>query len=122
MGENRFTRELRLLTPSHFQFVFDQAIPAVSPQLTLLARVNNLEHPRLGITISKKNVRLAHERNRLKRHIRESFRLRQQQLPAIDIIAIGKKNADNLTNQQLAQTLDKLWNKLSRRCANSRSG
>ena len=116
MGENQFSRELRLLTPSHFTYVFSDAIPAVSPQFTLLARINSNDKPRLGITISKKRVRKAHDRNRLKRLIRESFRHRAQQLPPIDIIVIGKSGADSLSNDEIFTALDKLWRKLVKRC------
>ncbi|GGD71862.1 ribonuclease P protein component [Lacimicrobium alkaliphilum] len=116
MGENQFSRELRLLTPAHFENVFQQAIPAVSPQLTLLARANQLSHPRLGITLSKKRVRKAHDRNRLKRVIRESFRLHQHQLPKTDIVVVGKTGLAQLSNQQLFTLLERLWKKLSHRC------
>lgn len=115
MGE-QFTRELRLLTPSHFKFVFDEAIPAVSPQLTLLARHNSLDFPRLGITIAKKRVKLAHDRNRVKRLIRESFRANQLELPKTDIIVIGKHGLDKLSNEEIFNLLNKLWKKLSHRC------
>ncbi|MBU3020212.1 ribonuclease P protein component [Aestuariibacter sp. A3R04] len=117
MGENTFSRELRLLTPSHFTYVFDNAIPAVSPAFTLLARKNDLSHPRLGITLAKKRIKKAHERNRLKRLIRESFRHHQHVLPAIDIIVVGKSGADALTNDQVFSLLDKQWKKLAKRCA-----
>ena len=116
MGKHSFSRELRLLTPSHFQFVFDQATPAVSPQITVLARINHLDHARLGITIPKKRVRKAHDRNRIKRIIRESFRLSQHQLPNVDIVVVGKSNLDSLSNQELTSLLAKLWKKLSHRC------
>lgn len=122
MGENSFSRELRLLTPTHFENVFSQAIPAVSPQLTILARKNLYNHPRIGITLSKKRVRKAHDRNRLKRLIRESFRLQQHQLPYVDIVVVGKNGLDKMTNQQVSQLLGKLWKKLSHRCAQSQSG
>ena len=122
MGENSFSRELRLLTPSHFENVFQQAIPAVSPQITLLARYNTNSHPRLGITISKKRVKKAHDRNRLKRVIRESFRLNQHTLPNIDIVVVGKSGLDSLSSQQLSNQLCKLWKKLIRRCEQSQSG
>nr|WP_252735771.1 ribonuclease P protein component [Aestuariibacter sp. A3R04] len=117
VGENTFSRELRLLTPSHFTYVFDNAIPAVSPAFTLLARKNDLSHPRLGITLAKKRIKKAHERNRLKRLIRESFRHHQHVLPAIDIIVVGKSGADALTNDQVFSLLDKQWKKLAKRCA-----
>ncbi|WP_109340957.1 ribonuclease P protein component [Saliniradius amylolyticus] len=116
MGENQFSRELRLLTPTHFEYVFQQATPAVSPQLTLLARHNQLKHPRLGITLSKKRVKTACQRNRIKRILRESFRHRQHQLPSIDIVVVGKSGLDQLTNQQIFDLLERQWKKLSHRC------
>ncbi|AUC90089.1 MAG: ribonuclease P protein component [Alteromonas sp.] len=119
MGENNFSRELRLLTPSHFTYVFDNATPAVSPSFTILARKNSHDNPRLGITIAKKRVRKAHDRNRLKRIVRESFRLKQHHLPNVDIIVIGKSGADNLSNEEVFSTLEKLWKKLNKRCGNS---
>ena len=122
MGENSFSRELRLLTPSHFENVFNKAIPAVSSQITLLAKHNNLGHPRLGITISKKRVKKAHDRNRLKRAIRESFRLNQHDLPKADIVVVGKSGLGEMTNAELFSLLSKLWKKLSRRCDQSPSG
>jgi ribonuclease P protein component len=121
VSENSFSRELRLLTPTHFENVFQKAIPSVSPQLTVLARFNQLDHPRLGITVSKKRVRHAHKRNRIKRLIRESFRLYQHQLPNADIVVVGKTGLDKMTNQQITLLLGKLWKKLSQRCAQSQS-
>ena len=117
MGENNFSRELRLLTPSHFTHVFNDATPAVSPAFTLLARHNQLAHPRVGITIAKKRVRKAHDRNRLKRLIRESFRHQRHKLPPVDIIVVGKSGADKLTNEEIVSMLDKQWKKLAKRCA-----
>ena len=122
MGENSFSRELRLLTPTHFENVFQNAIPSVSPQLTILARHNKLDHPRIGITLSKKRVRHAHNRNRIKRLIRESFRHNQHSLPKADIVVVGKTGLDKMTNEQITLLLGKLWKKLAYRCAQSRSG
>ena len=70
-----------MLTPSHFTFVFQQPQRAGTPQITILGRLNSLGHPRIGLTVAKKNVKRAHERNRIKRLTRESFRLRQHELP-----------------------------------------
>lgn len=117
MGECRFTRELRLLTPSHFTYVFQDAIPTGSSALTLLARKNTIDNPRIGITIAKKRIRKAHDRNRVKRVIRESFRLNQHRLPNVDIVVLGKSNAEQMSNQELFLLLEKLWKKLAKRCA-----
>lgn len=121
MGENNFSRELRLLTPTHFEYVFKNAIPSVSPQLTLLARFNESNNPRLGITLSKKRVKYAHDRNRIKRIIRESFRLQRQSFPNIDIVVVGKSGLDKMSNQEIFFLLGKLWKKLASRCEKSRS-
>jgi len=122
VGENNFSRELRLLTPTHFEYVFNNAIPSVSPQLTLLARFNNSNNPRLGITLAKKRVKYAHDRNRLKRVIRESFRLERHSFPNIDIVVVGKSGLDKMSNQELFFLLSKLWKKLALRCEKSQSG
>jgi ribonuclease P protein component len=121
VGENNFSRELRLLTPTHFEYVFKNAIPSVSPQITLLARFNDSTNPRLGITLSKKRVKYAHDRNRIKRIIRESFRLQRQTFPNIDIVVVGKSGLDKMSNQELFFLLGKLWKKLTSRCEKSRS-
>ncbi len=117
MGNLSFTRELRLLTPTHFSYVFADAIPAPSKHITILARKNiQTDQARLGITIAKNRVRKAHDRNRLKRVIRESFRHHQHFLPNVDIIVIGKSNLDTLSNQEFNELLNKLWIKLKARC------
>ena len=117
MSSQGFSKEYRLLKPAHFEHVFADATPAVSPQITALARKNNNNNSRLGITIPKKRVRKASDRNRLKRLIRESFRLNKDALPNIDIVIVGKSGLDNLNNAEVFTMLDKLWKKLKKRCA-----
>ncbi len=111
-----YSRELRLLTPEDFQPVFKNAIPAVSPHLTLLARKNTLDHPRIGMAIPKKHIKHAVGRNRIRRVVREQFRHQQHQLPNIDIVVIAKAGIADLSNQDINKVLDKLWRKLVQRC------
>jgi ribonuclease P protein component len=101
-----------LLTPFDFNRVFEDPIRAGSPFLTLVARKNNLTYPRLGFAIAKKQVKRAHERNRIKRLAKEYFRHRQHQLPSIDFILMAKAPVINLENQQLVVTLDKLCQRI----------
>ncbi|MBB6056602.1 ribonuclease P protein component [Tolumonas osonensis] len=115
MVKQTFPRELRLLTPETFQKVFAQPVRASSPHLTLLAIQNELTHPRLGLAIPKKALKRAVWRNRVKRLVRESFRLHQHELPPIDIVVIAKSGIRDLDNPALLQLLDKLWRTLARR-------
>ena len=116
MKNYSYSRELRLLTPDDFQPVFKNAVPAVSPHITLLARKNSFEHPRLGMAIPKKHIKHAVGRNRIRRVVREQFRHQQHNLPAIDIVVIAKKGVADLSNQEIDKILDKLWRKLIQRC------
>ncbi|XOD70157.1 MAG: ribonuclease P protein component [Sodalis sp. (in: enterobacteria)] len=104
-----FSRELRLLTPNHFTFVFQQPQRAGTQYVTILGRLNTLGHPRVGLTVAKKYVKHAHQRNRIKRLIRESFRLHQHALPAMDFIVIAKKGVVDLDNSVLTEVIKKLW-------------
>ena len=90
-----------MLTPKHFNFVFQQPQRASSPEVTIFGRQNELGHPRIGLTIAKKNVKRAHERNRIKRLAREYFRLHQHQLPAMDFVVLVRKGVAELDNHQL---------------------
>lgn len=116
IANQRFVRESRLLTPHQFSFVFAQAIPAVSSTITVLARHNELSYPRLGITVAKKKVKLAVQRNRFKRCVRENFRLHAHELPNVDIIVLAKQGVHLLDNAAMHQQLQQLWKRLSKRC------
>ncbi|MCV6615821.1 MAG: ribonuclease P protein component [Cellvibrionaceae bacterium] len=111
-----FDKSLRLLSPSDFKPVFDSCDTRASHQhFLILAKRNNLGRPRLGLVIAKKNVRLAVERNRLKRLIRESFRLQQHQLPPIDAIVLARRGMGELDNAALTRQLNKQWQRLARK-------
>ena len=97
------------MTPEQFKFVFQQPLRASAPEITILARQNNLEHPRLGLTVAKKHLKRAHDRNRIKRLCRESFRLLQHQLPNYDFVIVAKAGIGKLDNPTFNATLSKLW-------------
>lgn len=79
-----------------------------------LARWNTLGHPRLGLVVSKKNVKLAVDRNRFKRLVRESVRLRQDQLPAVDIVVLARRGVQDMDNDVLYRQLHGMWKRLRR--------
>jgi len=79
-----------------------------------LATPNELGHPRLGLIVSKKNVRRAVDRNRFKRLVRESVRLQQGDLPAVDIVVLARRGVQELDNEILHRQLHSLWRRLER--------
>lgn len=109
MKKLTFSRELRLLAPIQFKAVFEQPLRASTPELTILARHNNLDIPRLGLTVAKKHLKRAHDRNRIKRIVRESFRLKQHELPSADFVFVAKGGIGKLDNATLFAMLEKLW-------------
>ena len=115
MVSQDFSREKRLLTARHFKAVFDSPSGKVpGKNLLLLARENGLEHPRLGLVIGKKSVKLSVQRNRLKRLMRDSFRLHQQLLAGWDIVIVARKGLGDVENPELHQHFGKLWKRLAR--------
>ena len=118
-----FNRESRLLTPGHFQSVFKKPIRFGSRHFTILIIPSTLandscKNNRLGLAIAKKRVKLAVQRNRIKRIIRESFRLNQHDLPAIDMVVMVKSGIDQLDNKVINQELKKIWRQIIQRHKN----
>lgn len=117
MNSTRFSRNDRLTRPAEFQRVFSLPVKSNSRLYTILARPNGLDRPRLGLAVSKKNVRRAYARNRIKRIVRESFRLARHQLDALDIVVLARRGADEESRDTLRHTLDKQWLNLAEKCA-----
>ena len=76
---------------------------------TILFHQNFLNRPRLGFAISKQKVRLAVGRNRLRRLVRESFRLRAAGLPAVDLVVLARDATTTAASGELAVSLEKHW-------------
>ena len=76
---------------------------------------NQSEHARLGLAIATKVFGTAVKRNRVKRLIRESFRLNQMTLPCVDITFAARDAAKNATAAQLRASLEKTWKSIAAR-------
>ena len=110
-----FCRNKRLLIPRQFKAVFDSPSGKIpGKNVLLLARENGLDHPRIGMVIGKKSVKLSVERNRLKRLIRESFRLNQDLLGGWDIVVVARKGMSDSDNVETTRQFGKFWKRLQR--------
>ncbi|MEM8782338.1 MAG: ribonuclease P protein component [Planctomycetota bacterium] len=81
----RFTlrRASRLSGKKAFAAVFDAKMRKNAGPLSVLTKPNGLGFHRLGLSVSRK-VGKAHDRNRVKRRLREVFRLDRPADPAYD--------------------------------------
>lgn len=79
---------------------------------------NGLTYPRLGIAVSRRVSKKAVIRNRIKRQIRESFRLCRQALGDIDYVVVAKAPAADRPGPELRCELDRLWQQAQKKCEN----
>lgn len=112
----RFDKTQRLLNAAQFQGVFDGADFKVGQaQFLVLARRNAIGHARLGLVIGKKNIRRAVGRNRVKRVVRDTFRLSAHRLDSLDIIFLAKKGFDTLLPGEQTSIMRDTWERLARK-------
>ncbi|MCP3679272.1 MAG: ribonuclease P protein component [Gammaproteobacteria bacterium] len=113
---NAFPRSCRLLSARDYQQFFKGVRRIYTRHFVILYKPNQLATARLGLAISKKRVKRAVHRNRIKRVIRESFRHHQTILTALDITVVMSKEARKastaLVKLDLRSELDKQWQQL----------
>lgn len=120
MTDQRFERDARLLTPADFNRVMSAALVKVSqPGFVLLASPACAGKPRLGFIVARKNVRHAVDRNRIKRCVRECFRLNQTDLPAMDIVFLARRDAGDLLPDKMHGAIRHALQRLKRKAASS---
>lgn len=100
-------RPSRLKRSRDFQAIYKRRMSWASPHLVLYVRLRAPREgsaSRLGFVISKKIAKRAHDRNRLKRRLREISRLRLLPSAArpFDVLVVARTAAPALTFEQLA--------------------
>lgn len=100
---------------AEFDRVFEKPVRSSDSYFTVLARPNEMDHARLGLVISKRRVRHAVGRNRLKRIIRENFRLSTQNC-CVDYVVLAGQQGSKGNNSELFKSLDKHWKNIKKRC------
>ena len=107
-----YPRAARLLRPADFN-----ALRRSSKRISLRHfqceyRPNAGASARLGMAVSRRVSKLAVVRNRIRRQIRESFRLRRPGLPCCDVLVIARPSTASLDNAVLRTELEQLWRRL----------
>jgi len=95
-----------------FRRIYAKGRSGVSPYLVVYARPNRRDHNRLGVTVSTK---LGHAvvRNRVRRRIREIFRLNQSRLAqGYDMIVVARTRAVRAEYRELEHAFLNVCGKL----------
>jgi len=120
-GGTGFSRRQRLLKAAEFEAVFAHRCAVRALYFQVMGKPNALGHARLGMIVSKRLFPRAVDRNRVRRHIRESFRQMAASLPALDLVvrsteAPPKNIAPENRRQDLLSALGKAAEKCCPAC------
>jgi ribonuclease P protein component len=120
MPGQAFPKKLHVRTRREFSAVFEPHVRISRGPLLLYGVPNRLDHCRLGLSTPRR-VGLAVVRNRIRRLLRESFRLLQHELPpGYDLIVVVRPHEPMaLAEYQrllrgLCIALDAVWRKKAR--------
>lgn len=81
----------RVKRPDDFRRAFERRKSASDSVLVVHGVENGRDHARLGVAVPRKRIRSAAARNRLKRVVREAFRLSKGGIPpGIDLIVLPR--------------------------------
>src|SRR5690606_28025356 len=108
----RLDRGRRLTSSRAFDELFASGARRSNEYFVLLERPSGHSGPRLGIAISKRAVPEAHDRSRIKRIVRESYRLNAERMRPVDIVVQVRARARDARNRELFAALDRLWRPL----------
>ena len=111
-----FLLKQRICRAAEFQIVFKQGKRLFEACFICHVLKTDRDYARLGVITNKKNCRLATDRNRIRRQIRERFRLNQHQLAGMDVVIALKSSVEKITDQEQAQCIEKLLSQLVVRC------
>jgi ribonuclease P protein component len=105
--------------PAEFKRVYAVGKRLGNEFFTVNAQANGLTCPRLGMSIAARILRRAVDRNRVRRLIRESFRVNQLSLPPLDIVIGVRAGVLTADNGRLRSALENLWQKIPATCVTS---
>lgn len=114
MGAFRFPRAARLLKPGDFARLRQASRRVGSRYFSAEYRSTEDTAARLGLAVSRRVSKLAVQRNRLKRLVRESFRRNRAALAAVDVLVISRSAAVKAPGPELLADLELLWSRLPR--------
>lgn len=112
-GRLTLPAQLRLRRKGDFDAAYARGLRLGDGFFTVIALRNELGAPRLGLAVAVRAAGGAVPRNRLRRIIRESFRLHQKCLPALDLVVSVRPAARAAAASALQASLAALWRQVA---------
>ncbi len=111
-----FSKDFSIKTPTEFKTIKRQGVKFLTPIFYCYWKFSKRESKRIGVTISKRQVRFAVRRNKIKRRFKEWFRLNQHLLPNGDYVFIVTRRAAQMNTNETFEFLDSFYQKLKKHC------
>jgi len=112
----RFPKSHHLCTRADFDRVFEQGARVGSRRLLAFVCANAVGHPRIGFATSRK-LGNAVRRNRIRRVMREAYRLNQQMLSAgVDVAFLPKRDWSDYRLGVVERSMQSVLRKINERC------
>jgi len=108
-----FRRAQRLRRPAEFREAYRSGRRVGNELFAANVRENGTGSARLGLSIAVRTIGGAVRRNRVRRIIRESFRLHRGELPPLDIVIGARGPARDASAAELRAGLERLWKRIA---------
>ena len=108
-----FPPAARLLSPKDFERIYALRLRVANACFSINFAPSPVGHARLGLSVGAKSVGNAVARNRVKRVVRDWFRLCRAELPPLDLVVGARNAAASAHNAQLRESLTHLRRKLA---------
>ena len=113
-----YPKSRRLVHANQFDAVYAAKVRETRGPLTVFALPNELGHPRLGLSVPRR-VGTAPKRNRIKRLLREAFRLLQHDWPRGYDLVINVRPHDTAILADYQRMLSAMLTRLHRKWENT---
>lgn len=120
-GRLTLPARLRLRRKDDFDAAYARGRRIGDGFFTVTATLNQSGAARLGLAVGVRVAGGAVGRNRIRRIIRESFRVHQHEIPAVDLVVSARPGAATASGRALHASLATLWKKVGEQCGTSPS-
>lgn len=107
---------MRVTASADYDSAFKASQRITAGLLLAFVRPNGVATARLGLAIGKRAAKLAVVRNRVKRALREKFRVTKSEFQPVDVVVSARFGIDKLSSSELNAAVDRLFRRIKSSC------